>query len=166
MSNTGQFGDLKETVTFTVQGLDYYMAANSSSSIRRSWSRRRGHEEERPGLSLLPGWPRRQPGRAERQKQRFEPAQVSLQGGEISPIYVPAWQPTSRSRPRPARAADPACRRVGIFISRGGELVVVGAGSKRYCGGSLHWPLPVQALQQFLEAPIDDQFRIRSARPR
>jgi hypothetical protein len=86
---TGQFGDLKETVSFTVQGLDYYTAPRKVVVVDPPGLERLMREDERPAYlyyrlgrvvdaTLLSG-----------AKQRFEPAQVSLQGGEVSRIDIP-----------------------------------------------------------------------------
>ncbi|MHB1425741.1 MAG: hypothetical protein ACYC3I_21445 [Gemmataceae bacterium] len=86
---TGQFGDLKETVTFTVQGLDYYTAPRKIVVVDPPVLERLLREEERPAYLYYRLGRDDNPSELSGKKQRFEPAQVSLQGGEVSPIYVP-----------------------------------------------------------------------------
>lgn len=87
---TGQFGDLKETVSFTVQGLDYYTAPRKVVVVEPPVLEQLLREEERPAYLYYRLGRDDNPDELSGKKQRFEPGQVSLQGGEVSPIHVPA----------------------------------------------------------------------------
>ncbi len=87
---TGQFGDLKETVTFTVQGLDYYTPSRKVVVVDPPMLEQLLREEERPAYLYYRLGREDNPAELSGKKQRFEPANVSLQGGEVSPIPVPA----------------------------------------------------------------------------
>jgi hypothetical protein len=87
---TGQFGDLKETVTFTVQGLDYYTPPRKVVVVDPPVLEQLLREEERPAYLYYRLGRDDNPAELSGKKQRFEPAQVSLQGGEVSRIDVPA----------------------------------------------------------------------------
>src|SRR5262249_26880373 len=87
---TGQFGDLKETVTFSVQGLDYYTAPRKVVVVDPPVLEHLQREEERPAYLYYRLGRDDNPAELSGKKQRFEPAQVSLQGGEASPINLPA----------------------------------------------------------------------------
>ncbi|HEY7327457.1 MAG TPA: hypothetical protein VH592_07455 [Gemmataceae bacterium] len=87
---TGQFGDLKETVTFTVQGLDYYTPPRKVVVVDPPLLEQLLREEERPAYLYYRLGRDDNPAELSGKKQRFEPAQVSLQGGEVSRIDVPA----------------------------------------------------------------------------
>jgi hypothetical protein len=86
---TGQFGDLKETVTFSVQGLDYYTAPSKVVVVDPPVLEQLLREEERPAYLYYRLGREDNPAELSGKKQRFEPANVSLQGGEVSPINVP-----------------------------------------------------------------------------
>lgn len=86
----GQFGDLKETVTFTVQGLDYYTAPGQVVVVEPPALERMLREEERPAYLYYRLGRDDDPAELSGKKQRFETGQVSLQGGEVSRIDVPA----------------------------------------------------------------------------
>jgi hypothetical protein len=86
---TGQFGDLKETVTFTVQGLDYYTASRKILVVEPPVLETLTREEERPAYLYYRQKRDDSPEDLSGKKQLFESAQVSLQGGEVSPIEVP-----------------------------------------------------------------------------
>ncbi len=86
---TGQFGDLKETVTFTVQGLDYYTPPRKVVVVEPPVLEQLLREEERPAYLYYRLGRDDNPAELSGKKQRFEPAQVSLQGGEVSRIDVP-----------------------------------------------------------------------------
>ena len=87
---TGQFGDLKETVSFTVQGLDYYTPSRKVVVVDPPMLEQLLREEERPAYLYYRLGREDNPAELSGKKQRFEPAQVSLQGGEVSPLPVPA----------------------------------------------------------------------------
>ncbi|HTU23335.1 MAG TPA: hypothetical protein VMG10_35195 [Gemmataceae bacterium] len=87
---TGQFGDLKETVTFWVQGLDYYTASRKVVVVDPPGLERLMREEERPAYLYYRLGGDANPAEMSGKKQRFERSQVSLQGGEVSRIDVPA----------------------------------------------------------------------------
>lgn len=87
---TGQFGDLRETVTFTVQGLDYYTAAQKIVVVDPPGLEKLIYEEECPAYLYYRIGRDTNPAELSGKKQRFEPAQASLQGGEVSRIDVPA----------------------------------------------------------------------------
>jgi hypothetical protein len=87
---TGQFGDLKETVTFTVQGLDYYTTPRKVVVVDPPLLEQLLREEERPAYLYYRLGRDDNPAELSGKKQRFEPANVSLQGGEVSRIDVPA----------------------------------------------------------------------------
>jgi hypothetical protein len=87
---TGQFGDLKETVTFTVQGLDYYTTPRKVVVVEPPLLEQLLREEERPAYLYYRLGRDDNPAELSGKKQRFEPAHVSLQGGEVSRIDVPA----------------------------------------------------------------------------
>jgi hypothetical protein len=84
---TGQFGDLKETVTFTVQGLDYYTPSRKVVVVDPPLLEQLLREEERPAYLYYRLGRDDNPAELSGKKQRFESANVSLQGGEVSPIY-------------------------------------------------------------------------------
>jgi hypothetical protein len=86
---TGQFGDLKETVTFSVQGLDYYTTPRKVVVVEPPVLEHLLREEERPAYLYYRLGRDDNPAELSGKKQRFEPAQVSLQGGEASRIDVP-----------------------------------------------------------------------------
>jgi hypothetical protein len=86
---TGQFGDLKETVTFTVQGLDYYTATRSVIVVDPPALDNLMREEERPAYLYYRLKRGDDPEILSGKKQRFEETKVSLQGGEVSRIDVP-----------------------------------------------------------------------------
>ena len=87
---SGQFGDLKETVTFTVKGLDYYTASRKVVVVDPPGLEHLMREEERPAYLYYRLRRDDNPAELSGKKQRFESAQVSLQGGEVSRIDVPA----------------------------------------------------------------------------
>jgi hypothetical protein len=87
---TGQFGDLKETVTFTVQGIDYYTPPRKVVVVEPPVLEQLLREEERPAYLYYRLGRDDSPTELSGKKQRFQPAQVSLQGGEVSRIDVPA----------------------------------------------------------------------------
>lgn len=86
---TGQFGDIKETVTFTVQGLDYYTPPRKVVVVEPPLLEQLLREEARPAYLYYRLGRDDDPAELSGKKQRFEPSQVSLQGGEVSPIPVP-----------------------------------------------------------------------------
>jgi hypothetical protein len=86
---TGQFGELKETVQFTVQGLDYVTATRSIVVVDPPALETMTREEERPAYLYYRVGPGVRPEDLTGQKQLFGEANVSLQGGEISRIDVP-----------------------------------------------------------------------------
>jgi hypothetical protein len=86
----GQFGDLKETVTFTVQGLDYYTPQSKVVVVEPPLLEQLLREEEQPAYLYYRLGRDDNPSELSGKKQRFAPAQVSLQGGEVSRIDVPA----------------------------------------------------------------------------
>lgn len=87
---TGQFGDLKESVAFTVQGEDYYTAKRYVTVVPPPALVSLAREEERPAYLFY------RPGAGTKavelrgQKQSFEESAVSLFGGDTSRIDVPA----------------------------------------------------------------------------
>ncbi len=87
---TGQFGELRESVTFTVQGEDYFTAPRRVTVVEPPALETLRREEERPAyLYYRPALG----GKAEDlrgKKQFFEEAPVSLQGGEVSRIDLPS----------------------------------------------------------------------------
>jgi hypothetical protein len=87
---TGSFGELRETVTFTVQGEDYSTAPRRVVVVEPPVLETLTRAEERPAYIYyrpsLDGKPEDLRGK----KQVFEEAGVSLQGGEVSRIDVPA----------------------------------------------------------------------------
>jgi hypothetical protein len=87
---TGQFGDLKETVTYYVQGLDYYTASRKVVVVDPPILEDLTRLEERPAYLYYRLRRDDNPAELSGKKQLFEEAKVSLQGGEVSPIYVPA----------------------------------------------------------------------------
>ncbi len=87
---TGQFGDLKETVTFTVQGLDYYTGSRRVVVVEPPALENLMREEERPAYLYYRLRRDDNPEELSGKKQRFEETKVSLQGGEVSRIDVPA----------------------------------------------------------------------------
>ncbi|HTU94183.1 MAG TPA: hypothetical protein VMF69_29155, partial [Gemmataceae bacterium] len=87
---TGQFGDLKETVTFTVQGLDYYTSPRKVVVVDPPMLEQLLREEEQPAYLYYRLGRNDNPAELSGKKQRFKPAQVSLQGGEASRIDMPA----------------------------------------------------------------------------
>jgi hypothetical protein len=87
---TGQFGDLKETVTFSVKGLDYYTASRKIVVVDPPNLEKLMREEERPAYLYYRLGLNADPAELSGKKQLFEPSQVSLQGGEVSRIDVPA----------------------------------------------------------------------------
>ena len=86
---TGQFGDLKETVNFYVQGLDYYTASRKVVVVEPPALELLLREEERPAYLYYRLGRDDNPEELSGKKQRFEKARVSLQGGEVSRIDVP-----------------------------------------------------------------------------
>jgi hypothetical protein len=87
---TGQFGDLKETVTFTVQGLDYYTPPRKVVVVDPPLLEQLLRQEERPAYLYYRLGREDDPAELSGKKQHLEPSQVSLQGGEVSRIDVPA----------------------------------------------------------------------------
>ncbi|MGH7173093.1 MAG: hypothetical protein ACRELG_22660 [Gemmataceae bacterium] len=87
---TGQFGDLKETVTFWVQGLDYYTASRQVVVVNPPALEHLEREEELPAYLFYRLGHDENPAALSGKKQRFKTEQVSLQGGEVSRIDVPA----------------------------------------------------------------------------
>jgi hypothetical protein len=87
---TGQFGELRETVRFTVQGEDYSTAPRRVVVVEPPVLESLTRAEERPAYLYyrpsLDGKPEDLRGK----KQLFEAAAVSLQGGEVSRIDLPA----------------------------------------------------------------------------
>jgi len=86
---SGQFGDLKETVSFSVQGLDYYTAPRKVVVVDPPLLERLLREDERPAYLYYRLGREDNPAELSGKKQRFEPAQVSLQSGEASHVDVP-----------------------------------------------------------------------------
>jgi hypothetical protein len=86
---TGQFGDLKETVNFYVQGLDYYTASHKVVVVDPPALETLLREEERPAYLYYRLRRDDNPEELSGKKQHFEPARVSLQSGEVSRIDVP-----------------------------------------------------------------------------
>ncbi len=87
---TGQFSELRETVTFTVQGEDYATAPRRVVVVEPPVLETLTRAEERPAYIYyrpsLDGKPEDLRGK----KQLIEEAGVSLQGGEVSRLDVPA----------------------------------------------------------------------------
>jgi hypothetical protein len=86
---TGQFGDLKETVTYYVKGLDYYTAAQKVVVVDPPALDDLVREEERPAYLYYRLRKDDNPDLLSGKKQIFQEARVSLQGGEVSRIDVP-----------------------------------------------------------------------------
>ncbi len=86
---TGQFGDLKETVSFSVQGLDYYTPSRKVVVVDPPLLEQLLKEEERPAYLYYRLGREDNAAELSGKKQRFEPANVSLQGGEVSRIDLP-----------------------------------------------------------------------------
>ena len=87
---TGQFGDLKETVTYYVKGLDYYTAAQKVVVVDPPALDELVRVEERPAYLYYRLRKEDNPDILSGKKQIFQEANVSLQGGEVSRIDVPA----------------------------------------------------------------------------
>jgi hypothetical protein len=87
---TGQFGDLKESVSFTVQGEDYYTARRYVTVVDPPALEGLVREEERPAYLYYRPAPDGKPEDLHGLKQPFEGAGVSVQGSETSRIDVPA----------------------------------------------------------------------------
>jgi hypothetical protein len=87
---TGQFGDLRETVSFTVRGLDYYTTSRRVVVVDPPGLEKLMREEERPAYLYYRLSADSDPSELSGKKQIFESTQVSLQGGEVSRIDVPA----------------------------------------------------------------------------
>jgi hypothetical protein len=87
---TGQFGDLRETVTYYVKGLDYYTTPRKVVVVDPPGLEKLLREEECPAYLYYRLTGDADAAELSGKKQRFEPAQVSLQGGEASPIHLPA----------------------------------------------------------------------------
>jgi hypothetical protein len=84
---TGSFGDLTESVTFTVQGEDYSTARRRVTLVEPPILETLTRAEERPAyLYYRPA----KPGEVRGARQLFEESSVSLQGGEVSRIDLPA----------------------------------------------------------------------------
>jgi hypothetical protein len=87
---TGTFGELKESITFTVQGEDYSTASRRVTVVEPPTLDTLTREEERPAyLYYRPGTGVK-PTDLRGKKQKFAPIPVSLQGGEVSRIDLPA----------------------------------------------------------------------------
>jgi hypothetical protein len=84
---TGQFGDLRESVTFAVQGEDYYTASRHVTVVDPPALDSLTRVEERPAYLY---YRTAKPEDLRGAKQVFEETQVSLQGGEVSRIDLPA----------------------------------------------------------------------------
>jgi hypothetical protein len=87
---TGQFGDLKETVTYYVKGLDYYTASHQVVVVDPPMLEVLLREEERPAYLYYRLRRDDNPAELSGKKQLFQESKVSLQGGEVSRIDVPA----------------------------------------------------------------------------
>jgi hypothetical protein len=87
---TGQFGDLKETVTYYVKGLDYYTASRHVVVVDPPVLEDLVRVEERPAYLYYRLRKDDNPDILSGKKQIFQEAKVSLQGGEMSRIDVPA----------------------------------------------------------------------------
>jgi hypothetical protein len=86
----GQFGDLKESVTYYVKGLDYYTTPREVVVVDPPALDSLEREEERPAYLYYRLRRDDNPAVLSGKKQIFEEANVSLQGGEVSRIDVPA----------------------------------------------------------------------------
>ncbi len=86
---TGQFGELRESVSFYVRGLDYYTETRRVVVVDPPGLEKLMREEERPAYLYYRLTGDADPSELSGKKQRFEPSQVSLQGGEVSRIDVP-----------------------------------------------------------------------------
>jgi hypothetical protein len=84
---TGKFGDLTESVTFTVQGEDYSTASRRVTVVEPPVLETLTRIEERPAYLY---YRTSKPQELHGQKQVFEETGVSLQGGDTSRIELPA----------------------------------------------------------------------------
>lgn len=87
---SGRFGDLNESITFTVQGEDYSTATQRVTVVEPPALETLTRQEERPAYLYYRPYPGSDPRLLRGQKQPFAEAEVSLQGGEVSRIDLPA----------------------------------------------------------------------------
>ncbi len=87
---TGGFGELKESVSFTVQGEDYYTARRHVTVVDPPALERLLSRESQPAYLFYRPAPGSKPEELRGRKQPFNEAEISVQGGETSRVDVPA----------------------------------------------------------------------------
>jgi hypothetical protein len=87
---SGTFGELRESITFTVQGEDYSTASRRVTVVEPPTLDTLTREEERPAYLYFRPGPGVKPTDIRGKKQKIAPIPVSLQGGEVSRIEPPA----------------------------------------------------------------------------
>jgi hypothetical protein len=87
---SGRFGDLTESVTFTVQGEDYTTPTGRVTVVEPPALETLTREEERPAYLYYRPFPGSDPRLLHLKKQPFVQTEVSLQGGEVSRVDLPA----------------------------------------------------------------------------
>jgi hypothetical protein len=86
---TGNFGELKESVTFTVRGEDYITSRRTITVVDRPRLERLESEEERPAYLYYRPAKDGAPADLRGKRQLFEPVPMSV-SGEVTTIDVPA----------------------------------------------------------------------------
>lgn len=87
---TGQFGELKESVSFTVEGEDYSTPTRKVIVVEPPALETLTRIEERPAYLYYRPYPGSDPRQLRGKKQLMDETNVSLQGGEVSRIDLPA----------------------------------------------------------------------------
>jgi hypothetical protein len=87
---TGNFSELKESVTFTVRGEDYITPSKAITVVDLPRLERLVSEEERPAYLYYRVAEGGDPGALRGKRQAFEGVQISVQGGDTSLVEVPA----------------------------------------------------------------------------
>jgi hypothetical protein len=87
---TGSFGELKESVTFTVRGEDYITTRRTITVVELPRLERLLSEEERPAYLYYRPLPDGDARQLRGKKQKFQPTSIPVQGGDTSLVEVPA----------------------------------------------------------------------------
>jgi hypothetical protein len=87
---SGTFGELKESISFNVQGEDYSTASRRITVVEPPTLDTLSREEERPAYLFYRPGPGVKAADIRGKKQKFGSIPVSLQGGEVSRIDLPA----------------------------------------------------------------------------
>jgi hypothetical protein len=115
---SGQIGELKESVSFTVRGEDYSTPSCRITVVEPPVLETLRHADERPAYLYYRPYPGSDPVRLRGRKQPFEEGNVSLQGGDVSRVDLPAGSNVTLTA-----TASKDLRSVRIVPRRGGPPI-------------------------------------------